>query len=1330
MVLVRHIIALTILLTSITTWAQVERVLPIRGSSSLEGTSFVVGFMQNEIVEVDEPPRIQIFISAQFDATVTIASPIVGTYTITVPANTVHVETLRSDHVNTRSEIIQQKAVFITSDVPIVVYTLNTLAQSTDSYTAIPTRHLGTYYRTVNRPTDRYAGQNFFNQLPRVGEFMVIATEDNTVVTIDTPVPTWRRQRSIAVTLRKGDCYLVQALPTANGADDLTGSDVRSTKPVAVLSGHVRSSMPTVSTNSKDHLVEQLPPVAKWGKSYATAPMALQSTQKPPDIYRVVASKPDQSITCELEGRSFTWTADPSIQWFDTTLREPAFWRSSDPFLLVQCMPSGGSAPVNFDPAMVVIPPIEQFVMSALFQFPKLEINENITNQQFFYFINVVATPEALQTLRVDKTPVRLAASELLTQTIPGTNLHWAQVQLAEGSHVIQADSGLFTAIMYGTSLADSYANMVGVAYEPQTRKDISPPTFAMAIDCGAVFGEIRDVSKDTAFLADVYVVSAQTRNYRWTLTPVDDSSHLMIFEANVQDMSRDAQIVLHAYDNNGNGKEWKYIYDAPALAVPKSIAIQRSNTSQACTTLVVRNSDTSAVRITSAFIVADARFTVLPVIRDTLLAPKDSLVLQVCIGPTSDTGTINAVMRLQLPCSYRTIAITTAAGGMIRGSDVDLGNVTVGDTACAPMTITNTGATVMVLTAAMLQKERSDVSVDTAGLMLPRTIAPGDSVTVRVCFVPGDTGLVARTDTVTARGGALAFLTSRGRGVSPLIPPLVIDWGRRRVGSTNDTTVYIRNVGLGHATITVPLNELISPFRPLVADVSRQRLPSGDSTPVAIRYRPLARGLSEDTVAIDVSWKGHGPVQILARGIGVLPEIDLKDIDMGIVNVGGSRDSLVQLVSLGSASNAPLVVDSIVVIGPDTASFKLPLQLRNMRMANLVMSLIDSVRFQPTRPGMHVCSIAVVHNGAVDLPARDTFRIFGVADEPALPDVKIGITGQLNPLVCGEQNINITIGNNGTADAVLYDVRIAAQFDTTVISTLPAVLRLMPGRSIVYTYRLAPTTSTPYEIRVWCADSAGKTYSTSEIVRPRMPRAEIHHGWDSLPSDSRIDLVTGFHTILIHAVVDDTIDFVRGPMFRVDVSQNRFLHDPDAVQVIWKREGGIASDRQIRFGFRQSSTEIVVECLEVPKAPWEAIVRIGGQVLWKDDSVVATSAGLSSQPCIVETQSQPIDITTVPCAARVRQILLGQLPRVQVRPLQHPFDDVVSLEVESATETSVSVAIETLSGQEFQGRERFTLQKGLQHCNFSCSDWTPGLYRLVIYAGADIVDRKIIIVN
>lgn len=1318
------------LITASTLYAQVERILPVRGTSSLEGTSFVVGFMQNEITEINEKPRIQIFISAQFDATVMITSPIAGTYTVTVPANTVHVETLLSDHVNTRSEVPEQKAVFLKSDVPIVVYALNTLAQSTDSYTAIPIRHLGTNYRTVNRPTDRYQGQNYYNQLPRVGEFMVIAVEDNTVVTIDTPVPTLRRQRAISVTLRKGDCYLVQALPTANGADDLTASVVRSTKPVALLSGHVRSSMPTVSANSKDHLVEQLPPIDKWGRMHATAPMALQATTKPPDRYRIVASKPDQTISCELLGRTSSWVSNTSTMWFDTAFREPAYWHSDDPFLLVQCMPSGGLNPVNFDPAMVVIPPIEQFVTSALFQFPKLEVNDAITNQQFFYFLNVIATPEALQSLRIDKTPVRSLAVELLTQVVPGTDLHWAQVQLPEGSHVIASDSGLFTAIMYGTSFADSYANMVGVAYEPQRKVDVSPPVYSMAIDCGAILGEVRDVSKDTAKLQDVYVVNAQTRNYRWTLTPMDDSAHVVLFEATVQDPLRDAQIVLHAYDDKGNGKEWKYFYDAPAIAYPKSVSFQRNNAIPTCTTVVIRNTDTSAARISSVYIVGDARFTVTPQFQDTLLPAKDSLVLKVCVAPMSDTGAINAVLRIQLPCLYRTLELRTTASGLVRGSEVDFGDVRVGDTVCAPLTIVNTGTTAVLLTYAMLQQQSGGLTLDTIGLMLPRMLPPGGSVVVKACFAPADTGRVIRTDTVRTNNVSVALLTSQGRGVAPQIASMLIDWGRRRVGGRYDTTVYVRNLGTGSAKLDAGLSALQPPFRSMSPDLVRWAVNAADSVPVTIRYAPLTRGFAQDSAAVRVDWRFHGPVWIRLQGIGVLPQIELHDIDMGSVDIGTSRDSLAQLLAVGALSNAPLVVDSIRVLGPDVAAFSLPASFRGLVDTNVFSAIMDSVRFSPKRTGAHVCAIEVTHNGGVELPVRDTFRLYGNGLEPPRPAIELQLGGALRPLVCSNDSIYLRIINSGTATAILRDVHLIIGSDTIAIVAPPRDLILPPDSMFTYLHAYQVMFVGPTPVMLVAADSAGTRYVSTITVIPHYSIADISHGWDSLPSGNRLELLTGYHTLLIRASVSDTIEFHEAPTFTVNIPRVRFACDPRMVRMYWVKENGRELSRDIAVEIKQTQSAMVVSCNDVPKAPWECIVSMGGQILWKDDSTIANTVRLESAPCLQETASQPIEITTVPCGAHLRQVALGQLPVVSVKPLQQPSDDMVSLEVTSSIETSISIAVQTLSGQEFHIDERFTLQKGVQHCNFSCSDWVPGLYRLVVYQGADIVDRKIIIVN
>lgn len=1286
--------------------------------------------MQNEVTEIGEEPRLQIFISAQFDATVTITSPIVGTYTKVVRANTVHVETMRSDHVNTTSEVIQRKAVFITSDVPIVVYALNTLAQSTDSYTAIPIKHLGTNYRTVNRGTDRYSGTQFFNQLPRVGEFMVMAVEDNTVVTINTPVPTLKRQRAISTTLRKGDCYLVQALPTATGADDLTASEVISSKPVALLSGHVRSSVPTVTSNSKDHLVEQLPPIDKWGKTYATAPMLLKSTVQRPDLYRLIATVPDQQINVRLQNTSFVWKSVVGRMWFDTTFREPAYWYSDSPFLLVQHMPSGGLNLVNFDPAMVVVTPIEQFVNSALFQFPTLEVNDNIINQQFLYFLNVIASPEALATLKIDTTRVAGISPQIASQVIPGTNLHWAQLELAEGSHVISADSGLFSGVMYGTSAADSYANMVGVAYEPQRKRDVSPPKYALAVDCGVVFGEIRDVSSDTAKLGEVYVVSAQTRNYRWTITPVDDSNHVVLFEAAVIDPLRDAQLVIHAYDDRGNGREWKYLYDAPALSYAKSITIDRKGSGASCTTLVVRNVDTTSTRISSVYIVGDSRITVDPQIRDTVLRAKDSLVLRICITAPQDPATISAVVRIQLPCQYLTANVITRSNGMIQGSAADLGDVRIGDTACTNLSVVNTGSKSIILTSMMLAQMAKGLTLDTTGLLLPRTMKPGDQVWVRACFTPTDTGRVTRVDSVYSNEAGTAVLEVRGRGVRPRVESVIVDWGKRRVGSQNDTTVYVRNTGSCKAMVGATLTSFTRPFVSLQNSLADAVLGMDDSIAVRLRFAPYQRGSARDSQQITVDWKYHEPVQILLRGVGVLPELKVHNVDMGQLQVGQQRDSIVEWLELGQLSDAPLVIDSVRVVGPDSSAFQLPTSLTGLSGYNLVVALLDSVRFTPTRIGPHVCAVLIYHNGGERLPALDTLYVTGIGLPNDSAIVTVGLKSDAQIVRCGQAAATLEISNTGTARAVLQRVRLIIGADTTDVHTPTDPLIVAPGVTWTHSVAMTPSSGSELNIVVLVIDSAGNEIRREYRIDVIDPRAGIELGWDSLPSPPSVKLLTGDHAMILAATITDIIELSSSPVIIADVPHERFAVGNSIVTARLVTEAGMASTRVIFCTIRQSDSGIAVSYPEIPKTPWECVIAIPGQILWKDQRQFTARARLAAQPCLDDVMSQPIDIATVPCGSKTREVTFGEVPRVTVRPLLHPFDDVVSLEVESTFETPISIVVQTLSGQEFFIPKRFTLQKGIQHCNFSCSDWMPGLYRLVIFSGADVLDRKIIIVN
>jgi hypothetical protein len=70
---------------------------------------------------------------------------------------------------------------------------------------------------------------------------------------------------------------------------DLTGSYVTSDRPISVVSGSSRSTVPydlAISPTS-DHLEEMIPPLFAWGKRFLTVPLAGRTAG---DIFRILGN--------------------------------------------------------------------------------------------------------------------------------------------------------------------------------------------------------------------------------------------------------------------------------------------------------------------------------------------------------------------------------------------------------------------------------------------------------------------------------------------------------------------------------------------------------------------------------------------------------------------------------------------------------------------------------------------------------------------------------------------------------------------------------------------------------------------------------------------------------------------------------------------------------------------------------------------------------------------------------------------------------------------------------------------------------------------------------
>lgn len=123
-------------------------------------------------------------------------------------------------------------------------------------------------------------------------EFAVVASEDDTDVTYTPTVDTTAGDTAgtaKTVSLDKG-----QALPVSSTAGDLTGTPITSTKPVSVFAGQQCANIPSTGYGYCDHIVEQIPPTAAWGKEFLTVPL---KTRTKGDTFRMLASEDGTTLT-------------------------------------------------------------------------------------------------------------------------------------------------------------------------------------------------------------------------------------------------------------------------------------------------------------------------------------------------------------------------------------------------------------------------------------------------------------------------------------------------------------------------------------------------------------------------------------------------------------------------------------------------------------------------------------------------------------------------------------------------------------------------------------------------------------------------------------------------------------------------------------------------------------------------------------------------------------------------------------------------------------------------------------------------------------------------
>jgi hypothetical protein len=427
------------------------------------GREFYVAFAANQ--GSDETSNVMaLYITSPRTASGAVEVPALGfSQTFTTLPGKVTTVVLPSDQQTGTVELLQSEVVYtgygvyITATDDIAVFGLNHKNYSSDAFMALPTSALGMSYRSINFPSSPLPGA----ETP--GEFWMVATADNTIVQMNPNAMTFNGQQAgqtFEVTLNKGEAYMVQG-DQLNSANDLTGSNIIATKPLAFFSGHQRTQIPENALNafgstSRNHLCEQIPPETAWGDSVIVIPF--QSSTKP-DLVRIISATGGNAITVND-------TAVATLQaggfYEIKSLTGPTIIRSKAPVLVGQYMHTSwnedgsGGPPGYGDPCMSLVLPVEQFAN----QYTVLSFqSEAFLN----HFLNIVVE-------QVEFAPLIYLDGKLIPQTaytdIPNSFYKYAQISVSAGPHEIHSaqDFGL---TVYGLGDVDGYTYTGGALVTP-----------------------------------------------------------------------------------------------------------------------------------------------------------------------------------------------------------------------------------------------------------------------------------------------------------------------------------------------------------------------------------------------------------------------------------------------------------------------------------------------------------------------------------------------------------------------------------------------------------------------------------------------------------------------------------------------------------------------------------------------------------------------------------------------------------------------------------------------------------------------------------------------
>lgn len=1290
-------------------------VLPNYRSSNYEGTHFLVAFMQNEISTPSTGNDLILFITSAKNAIVNVKSngASLGTYNIQAG----QMQTLNFDselYSNKTSEVISKQTIEVISDVPIMLYGFNTIRTSSDVFAGIPISCWGTEYVASCYPNDQYFDKDVdsaWGAQPRRSEFLILSAYDSTVVTFQPKTITAKGKQytqSYSVTLNKNDSYLVQSYGAPAGQGDLSGTIIQGNKPFGVISGHVRTAIPQTIPypwDSKNHLIEMLFPTSAWGKHYISTPFIFDK-QKNGNLFRVNSIHSNTAIDIKTQsGAHYQYSMDsPGDVLSISNINEPAEWVSSDPIQITQLMQhTGNPAEDNqfYDPSMVVLPPVEQFVSKIIFQVPGNSSNN--PTQFIAHYASLIVDTTALETLRFDGT-LLTDISDIQNNHLLNTPYYWTNLKLESGAHQLVASKGTFSGILYGYGQADAYSVTLGSSLTNYYKYDSIPPIVKIKDECGNIRGDVSEVIDTNASGIDfATLVKNQTNNYDVYISNISDTCTYFYFTAKPLDRSKDGDFAIEIRDKNGNGQRYTYHYNARLFSYgPTAISLGDFDwTDSTCTQLWIKNNGVDSV-VVNTITIGDSRVSVhtdkpLPCV----LHSGDSLAYKVCFAPKGNPEPLNTNILVQLDCNDQ---IKTPITAFVKATDIlvtnyDFGSIAVGKDSCTYIYLVNKGNVPITSDYVQFDSGNSQFTVDSTGLF-PKTLNPGDTLKLKVCFIPVNSGdFQFYVDFKVNNKSYRSDIT--GKGIFPVVNSINYDWKEKRVGTTNNYNIVLTNSGTASCQLSFSkiLDSKDGFYLGNIENLNHYLLNPGESLSYTMSFIPTEA--KTYTCNIELVSDNHmmQPIEISLQGTGTLPVIATYDNRIDNTIIYHQKDT--SLTILKAAGNENLSIQSIKIKSGNTSDFILDLTPYQSIKLKPNDELKIPVKFYPHQLGDRQITLEIISDAAPNYAtATNEAIINGLSIPEDTNNVYFDVISPESIYYCQSNLILPYIINKGNVDAVVNSISFNSNDFKEIkwIDSLKTPTVIHAGDTL------------RFKLSLLCTNNEKGFIQINSIVNDTIKINKILNITPIKESIILSDLNE------IQAQPADTVSLsIKGHFpYAIDTAQTFNLAlkiNHNVFDLISKQYNLICGTDTIPVAIKQTNDSLFITLskkIELKTAS-DFNIKLDFLILLYDDYKPQISVITNISDCFNNSEIVKEALINKTCGGEIRLIAAGLAPSLKLSP--NPVATDLCIESQSEIAQEISLEIIDRSGKIVLVKNNIRLPKGEQSIKINMSDLSSGAY-------------------